>query len=115
MTPDTVSEAGPVEHWPDSSRGGVDTLIYTPTSSEIGYTSNDSFGLTRKSDPHRGGKYLILDVSRSRALTCHDGHLRLEPIDLKDPRRHISEQAQWECNERAGQACKQINQIKSGA
>ncbi|XEU95997.1 hypothetical protein FSHL1_001282 [Fusarium sambucinum] len=47
-------------------------------------------------------QYIILDVSRSRALTCHDGHLRLEAIDLHHPHRHVSEQTQWECNERGG-------------
>ncbi|KAH7232885.1 hypothetical protein BKA59DRAFT_487448 [Fusarium tricinctum] len=102
MTPGTASEADPVEYWPGSSSSGGDTLIYTPATSEIGGTSNDSFGLTRKSDPHHDGKYLILDVSRSRALTCYDGHLYLKPIDLKGPQRHIPKQAQWECNERGG-------------
>ncbi|KAM0198973.1 hypothetical protein ACHAPI_003417 [Fusarium lateritium] len=102
MTPRTLSEADPVEHWSDSSSDGIDTPITTPASSEIGSTSNDSLGLTRKSNPHHDGKYLIYDISRSRVLTCHDGHLRLEPIDLEKPQKHISEQAQWECNERDG-------------
>ncbi|EWZ78274.1 hypothetical protein FOWG_17422 [Fusarium oxysporum f. sp. lycopersici MN25] len=102
MTPRTLSEADPLEHWLDSSRGGIDTPIYTANTPDIGRTSNGSFGLTRKSNPHQDGKYLIHDVSRSRVLTCHNGHLRLKPMDLEKPRRHISEQAQWECNERNG-------------
>jgi hypothetical protein len=102
MTPRTLSEADPVEHWLDSTSDGIDTPIYTPTSLETGVTLNGSLGLTRKSVPHHDGKYLIHDVSRSRVLTCHDGHLRLESIDLAKPQKHISEQAQWECNERRG-------------
>ena len=42
------------------------------------------------------------DVANNRALTCHNGNLRLEQIDLTNPQRHISEQAQWECRERGG-------------
>ncbi|GKU15281.1 unnamed protein product [Fusarium langsethiae] len=51
---------------------------------EIGATSNGSFSLTRKSVPHHDGKCLIHNVSRNRVLTCHDGHLRLEPADIKE-------------------------------
>ncbi|KAF4964027.1 hypothetical protein FSARC_8025 [Fusarium sarcochroum] len=64
------------------------------------FDPSDSLAFIRKSDPHLGGKYLILDGPRNRALTCHQGQLRLETISLDD--RHISEQAQWLCTERNG-------------
>ncbi|KAF4986359.1 hypothetical protein FGRMN_10886 [Fusarium graminum] len=60
----------------------------------------DSIALIRKSDPHSGGVYLILDVSQTRALTCHQGQLRLEPISLNN--KHVSLQAQWICAEKNG-------------
>ncbi|KPA39501.1 hypothetical protein FLAG1_07621, partial [Fusarium langsethiae] len=62
----------------------VFNTVYTATSSDIGATSNGSFSLTRKSVPHHDGKCLIHNVSRNRVLTCHDGHLRLEPADIKE-------------------------------
>ncbi|KAL3595888.1 hypothetical protein FPOAC2_10258 [Fusarium poae] len=62
----------------------VFNTVYTATSSDIGATSNGSFGLTRKSVPHHDGKYLIHNVSRNRVFTCHDGHLRLEPTNVKE-------------------------------
>jgi hypothetical protein len=105
MTPATTSEAGQSEQWPDSSSAGIDTPTYTArtaTASGFGDSITDSVGLSRKSDPHHDGKYLILDAARNRALTCHEGHLRLEKINLDHPQQHISEQAQWECNERGG-------------
>ncbi|KAF5672029.1 dynamin family [Fusarium heterosporum] len=60
----------------------------------------NSIALIRKSDPHSGGVYLILDVSQTRALTCHQGQVRLEPISLDN--KHVSMQAQWICAERNG-------------
>ncbi|KAJ4259012.1 hypothetical protein NW764_016278 [Fusarium oxysporum] len=63
---------------------------------------SDSCTLTRKSDPHHDGKYLILDVSHNCTLMCHEGNLRLEMMNLEDPQRHIPEQAQWKCKERRG-------------
>ncbi|KAL6924028.1 hypothetical protein ACHAP8_007350 [Fusarium lateritium] len=105
MTPATTSETGQIDHWLDSSTEGINTPTHTertPTVSESGDNTTTFTGLTRKSDPHHDGRYIILDVSRSRALTCHDGHLRLEAINLHHPHRHVSEQAQWECNERGG-------------
>ncbi|GKU11798.1 dynamin family protein [Fusarium langsethiae] len=102
MTPHTVSEVDSVQNWLDSSRSGIDTPIYTATSPDICGNPNSSFGLTRKSDPHHEGKYLIHDVSHGRVLTCHNGYVRLKRMDLDKPQRHISEQAQWECNERNG-------------
>ncbi|RGP74047.1 dynamin family [Fusarium sporotrichioides] len=105
MTPATASEVGESDNWLGSSTGGMNTPTHTertPTVSESGDNTTDSIGLTRKSDPHHDGRYIILDASRSRALTCHDGHLRLEAIDLNIPHRHMSKQAQWECNERRG-------------
>ncbi|WZH48443.1 uncharacterized protein QYS62_009617 [Fusarium acuminatum] len=102
MTPRTLSEADPVEHWLGSSMDGIDTPIYTVTSPDVGGTSKGSFGLTRKSNPHHDGKYLIYDVSRRRVLTYHNGHLRLELMDLEKPQSHVSEHAQWQCSERNG-------------
>ncbi|KAF5570112.1 dynamin family [Fusarium pseudoanthophilum] len=46
MTPRTLSEADAVELWPDSSKGGIDTPMYTATSTDVGGVSNGSFGLT---------------------------------------------------------------------
>ncbi|KAF5648036.1 dynamin family [Fusarium sp. NRRL 52700] len=102
MTPRTLSEVDPVERWLDSSVGGIDTPTHTANSSVVGSTSNDSSGLTRKSNPHHDGKYLIYDCSRSRVLTCHNGHLRLEPMDLNKPQSQAPKQALWQCSERDG-------------
>ena len=105
MTPRTISEADPIEQWLDSSSAGVDTPTHTectPASSEAGNRMSDHDSLSRKCDPHHDGKYIILDVANNRALTCHNGNLRMERFDLTNPRRHISEQAQWECRERGG-------------
>ncbi|KAL4728191.1 hypothetical protein ACLX1H_004932 [Fusarium chlamydosporum] len=106
MTPRTMSEVDSTDHWPDSStNGGIDTPTHTEcalTISDLGDNMNHALGLTRKSDPHHDGKYIILDVSRSRALMCHQGNLRLETIDLANSQRHISEQAQWQCSEMRG-------------
>ncbi|OBS18977.1 hypothetical protein FPOA_10702 [Fusarium poae] len=118
MTPATT-EVDQLDHWLDSltvgtntpthtertptaSESGDNTTDYTPTASGSCDNTTDYIGLTRKSDPHHDGRYIILDVSRSRALTCHDGYLRLETIDLNIPHQHVSEQAQWECKERGG-------------
>ena len=105
MTPRTISEADPIEQWLDSSSAGVDTPTHTectPAASEAGDRMSDHDSLSRKCDPHHDGKYIILDVANNRALTCHNGNLRMERFDLTNPRRHISEQAQWECRERGG-------------
>ncbi|KAF5722009.1 dynamin family [Fusarium mundagurra] len=102
MTPHTLSKADSIKLWLNSSRGGIDTPIYTATSSDVGGTVNGSFGLTCKSNPYQDGKYLIYDVSCSRVLSCYNGYLRLEPMDLGKPQSHVSEQAQWQCSERNG-------------
>ncbi|CCT76224.1 uncharacterized protein FFB20_13592 [Fusarium fujikuroi] len=102
MTPRAVSEADAGANWPDDSSGGIDTPMYTPASTDIGVASNSSFGLTRKSNPHHDGKYLIHDIARGRVLTCRNGHLSLEQMDLEKPQTHISGQAQWQCIERDG-------------
>ncbi|KAG8666724.1 hypothetical protein FPOAC2_11845 [Fusarium poae] len=62
--------------------------------------SSTSLAFVRKSDPQAGSTYIILDVSQTRALTCHKGKLRLEPVHLSDD--HVSEQAQWFCTARNG-------------
>ena len=85
MTPRTVSEADPGENWPDDSSGGIDVLIFTPAPTDIGAASPGSLGLTCKSNPHHDGKYLIYDNARGRVLTCHDGNLRLEWMNLGKP------------------------------
>lgn len=102
MTPRTVSETNAGENWPDDSSDGIETPMYTPALTDIGVASKSSLGLTRKSNPHHDGKYLIYDVARGRVLTCHNGHLRLERMDLEKPQTYISEQAQWQCSERDG-------------
>ncbi|SPJ86977.1 uncharacterized protein FTOL_12002 [Fusarium torulosum] len=105
MTPSTTTQADTVERSLISYGGSMDTpksSKQTPTQSEVGERMGDSYTLTRRSDPHHDGKYLILDISHNRALLCHDGNLRLETINLEDPKRHIQKQAQWECKERGG-------------
>ncbi|EWZ28108.1 hypothetical protein FOZG_18175 [Fusarium oxysporum Fo47] len=96
MTPGTTTEADTTERSFSSSGGGMDT----PTQSEASEKMNESHTLTRKSNPHHNGKYLILDLSHNRALMCCGGNLRLETINLEDPQRHIPKYAQWECKER---------------
>ncbi|RGP69219.1 dynamin family [Fusarium longipes] len=105
MAPSTTSEADQGERCPDSSVAGIhapNNTTPTAAPSEIGNHVTGSIGLTRKSDPHHHGKYLIVDAADSGFLTYHNGHLRLQTINLNDPQRHISEQAQWECNTRGG-------------
>jgi hypothetical protein len=105
MTPSTTTEADTIERSSIFHGGGMDTpksSKQTPTQAKVGKKMGDLCTLTRRSDPHHDGKYLILDISHSRALMCHGGNLRLETINLEDPQRHIPKQAQWECKERGG-------------
>ncbi|KAJ4002788.1 hypothetical protein NW752_009442 [Fusarium irregulare] len=81
------------QDWPPSPE-------FTPELNDEGLTTADSIAFIRKSDPRAGGTYLILDVARNRALTCHQGQVRLEPISLDN--KNISEKAQWSCTERNG-------------
>ncbi|QPC73241.1 hypothetical protein HYE68_003993 [Fusarium pseudograminearum] len=105
MAPPTTSQAEQTNQCPDSSTGVTNTSAQTEgttAESQPGDSTTDSIVFTRKSGPRHDGRCIILDVSRSRALTCHDGHLRLEAIDLSIPHRHVSDHAQWECKERGG-------------
>ncbi|KAH7244574.1 uncharacterized protein BKA55DRAFT_574123 [Fusarium redolens] len=106
-TPRATSEDNTLRRWLESTSANLDTSIPDePTPSSCHYEAipdtSHSVAFNRKSDPYARGIYLILDVSRSRALTCHRGQLRLEAIDLDDRQRYISEQAQWLCTERNG-------------
>jgi hypothetical protein len=87
------SESLDQENWPPSPE-------FTPELNDEGLTNGDSIAFIRKSDPRAGGTYLILDVARNRALTCHQGELHLESISLNN--KNISEKAQWTCTERNG-------------
>ncbi|EKJ68920.1 hypothetical protein FPSE_10897 [Fusarium pseudograminearum CS3096] len=105
MAPPTTSQAEQTDHRPDSPTSDMNTSAQTEETTaapEPGDSTTDSIVLTRKSDPRHDGRYIILDVSRSRALTCHDGYLRFEAIDLNIPHRHVSDKVQWECKERGG-------------
>ncbi|KAL4728192.1 hypothetical protein ACLX1H_004933 [Fusarium chlamydosporum] len=105
-TPHESPEDNPPKRWRSCSVESVDAPTdgdLTPSSLEYDDDFCDysnSLAFIRKSDPQSGGTYLILDVSQTRALTCHQGQLRLESISLDD--KHISEQAQWTCTEKNG-------------
>jgi hypothetical protein len=99
-------EVTTIKRWRSCSIESLDSIINgqqtlsSPEDDNNVINTSGSIAFIRKSDPQSGGTYLILDVSHSRALTCHKGQLRLEPISLDD--RHISEQAQWACTEKNG-------------
>ncbi|KAF4452129.1 dynamin family protein [Fusarium austroafricanum] len=105
LTPHNTSQDNTLRRWLESSNSSMDTRIGQLISSHFNEAISDtihSVAFYRKSDPCAGGKYLILDISGSRALTCHKGQLRLEAINLDNPEGYISEQAQWLCTERNG-------------
>ncbi|KFA71746.1 hypothetical protein S40288_09777 [Stachybotrys chartarum IBT 40288] len=88
-----------------STTGGIMTPI---TESSIGEASvlkwlssniDDTFGpwkVTRNAEPEANQIFLIIDKSSGRALTCHNGEVRLESGT------NLGRHWQWHCAEKDG-------------